>query len=166
VLRLNCQGIPVAIVADALRRLEDELWFPHFEKNFYYFSNVVGLNRVVIYKKEAIKDGDIEADIRKRIEKIAGTDFDVCIWPKPSLTRRAKEYLKEQEVILSKLSPKVLVEKAFSKEDERKNMTEIWKSFLQYPDLPILEGENMLKDTIAQGVQTGTFGLAVNGKIR
>jgi hypothetical protein len=263
---------------------------------------VVGLNRVVIDKEEAIKEEDIEAEIRRRIEKIAGTDFEVYIWPKtssdipdskklklivlpphytvrdqatekfvqniiskystgfrtykntlmflitdpneyegfkrvtrrflalnaiktdketmkrlveedkerveqklkdadaslsikllsayrylakaskdgiqtfdlgiptigekPSLTRRAKEYLKDQEVILSKLSPKVLLEKTFSKEDERKNTTEIYESFLKYPDLPILENENVLKDTIAQGVQTGTFGLAVNGKIR
>ena len=295
------QGIPATIVTDALRRLEDELWFLHFEKNFYYFSNVVGLNRVVIDKEEAIKDEDIEAEIRKRIEKIAGTDFDVYIWPKtnsdipdnkklklivlppqhtikdhatekfvqniinkystgfrtykntlmflitdpneyegfkritrrflalhaiktdketmkrlveedkerveqklkdadaslsvkllsayrylakaskdgiqtfdlgiptigekPSLTKRTKEYLKDQEVILSKLSPKVLLEKTFSKEDERKNITEIWESFLKYPDLPILESENVLKDTIAQGVQTGTFGLAIDDKI-
>ncbi|MEM3798286.1 MAG: DUF499 domain-containing protein [Candidatus Bathyarchaeia archaeon] len=295
------QGIPATIVTDALRRLEDELWFLHFEKNFYYFSNVVGLNRVVIDKEEAIKDEDIEAEIRKRIEKIAGTDFDVYIWPKtnsdipdnkklklivlsphytikdsatekfvqniinkystgfrtykntlmflithpdeyegfkritrrylaldaiktdketmkrlveedkerveqklkdadtslplkllstyrylakaskdgiqtfdlgiptigekPSLAKRAKEYLKDQEVILSKLSPKVLLEKTFSKEDERKNITEIYESFLKYPDLPILENENVLRDTIVQGVQTGTFGLAIDDKI-
>jgi predicted AAA+ superfamily ATPase len=295
------QGIPATIVTDALRRLEDELWFLHFEKNFYYFSNVVGLNRVVIDKEEAIKDEDIEAEIRKRIEKIAGTDFDVYIWPKtnsdipdnkklklivlppqytikdhatekfvqniinkystgfrtykntlmflitdpneyegfkritrrflaldaiktdketmkrlveedkerveqklkdadtslsikllsayrylakaskdgiqtfdlgiptigekPTLTKRTKEYLKDQEVILTKLSPKVLLEKTFSKEDERKNITEIYESFLKYPDLPIIENENVLKETIAQGVQTGTFGLAINEEI-
>jgi hypothetical protein len=295
-------GIPATIVTDALRRLEDELWFLHFEKNFYYFSNVVGLNRVVIDKEEAVKDEDIEEEARKRIEKIAGTDFDVYIWPKTnsdipdnkklklivlspqymmnepatekfiqniinkystgfrtykntlmflitdpneyegfkritrrflaldaiktdketmkrlieedrerveqklkdadsslsikllstyrylakaskdglqtldlgiptigeklSLTRRTKEYLKDQEVILSKISPKVLLEKTFSKEDERKNVTEIWEAFLKYPDLPILEGENVLKDAITQGVQSGTFGLMINDEIR
>jgi len=296
------QGIPATIVTDALRRLEDELWFLHFEKNFYYFSNVVGLNRVVIDKEEAIKDENIEEEVRKRIEKIAGTDFDVYIWPKTnsdipdnkklklivlspqyimkdpatekfvqniinkystgfrtykntlmflitdsseyegfkritrrflaldaiktdketmkrlieedrerveqklkdadtslsikllsayrylakaskdglqtfdlgiptigeklSFTRRTKEYLRDQEVILSKISPKVLLEKTFSKEDERKNVTEIWEAFLKYPDLPILEGENVLKDAITQGVQSGTFGLMINEEIR
>lgn len=35
------EGIPSAIVADAIKRLEDESWYLHFEKNFYYFSNVV-----------------------------------------------------------------------------------------------------------------------------
>ena len=38
------EGIPPAIISDALRRLEDQLWFLHFEKNLYYFSSVVGLN--------------------------------------------------------------------------------------------------------------------------
>jgi len=296
------QGIPATIVTDALRRLEDELWFLHFEKNFYYFSNVVGLNRVVIDKEEAIKDENIEEEVRKRIEKIAGTDFDVYIWPKTnsdipdnkklklivlspqftmkdpatekfiqntinkystgfrtykntlmflitdpneyegfkritrrflaldsikadketmkrlieedrerveqklkdadsslsikllsayrylakaskdgfqtldlgiptigeklSFTRRTKEYLRDQEVILGKISPKVLLEKTFSKEDERKNVTEIWEAFLKYPDLPILEGESVLKDAITQGVQSGTFGLMINEEIR
>jgi len=78
------EGIPAAIVGDALRRLEDELWFLQFEKNFYYFSNIVGLNRVIIDKEETIKDDDIVEEIRKRIEKIAGKDFDVFIWPKSS----------------------------------------------------------------------------------
>jgi len=296
------QGIPATIVTDALRRLEDESWFLHFEKNFYYFSNVVGLNRVVIDKEEAVKDEDIEGEVKERIEKIAGTDFDVYIWPKTnsdipdnkklklivlspqfmmkdpatekftqniinkystgfrtykntlmflitdpneyegfkritrrflaldaiktdketmkrlveedkerveqklkdadsslsikllsayrylakaskdgiqtldlgiptlgerlSLTRRTKEYLKDQEVILSKISPKVLLERTFSKEDERKNITEIWEAFLKYPELPILEGENVLKDAIIQGVQSGTFGLMINDKVR
>jgi len=76
------QGIPATIVTDALRRLEDELWFLHFEKNFYYFSNIVGLNRVVIDKEEAVKDEDIEEEVKQRIDKIKGTDFDVYLWPK------------------------------------------------------------------------------------
>lgn len=295
------EGIPSAIVADALRRLEDELWFLHFEKSFYYFSNVVGLNRVVIDKEEAVKDENIEEEIRKRVEKIAGTDFEIFVWPKsnsdipdnkklklvimshhfpaadPStqkfveevidkystgfrtykntlmflitdpneykgfkrsvrrllaldaiktdkktmerlteddrdkvhqklkdadssvfvriltlyrhmakaskdgtrtfdlgiptvgerlLSSRAKEYLEDQEILLNKISPKVLFERTFSKDDERKSVTEVWEAFLKFPELPILEGENVLENAVVQGVENGTFGLLIGDKIR
>jgi hypothetical protein len=296
------EGIPPAIVTDALRRLEDELWFLHFEKSFYYFSNVVGLNRVVIDKEEAIRDEEIEEEIRKRIEKIASTDFDVFICPKSnsdipdnkklklivlsnyymaddplteefiadiinkystgfrtykntliflitdpneyqgfkrsvrrllaldaiksdketmkrlteedrarvvqkltdadysvsikllslyrhmakasrdgiqkfdlgiltvgeklSLSRRARDYLKDQEILLEKISPKVLFEKTFSKEDERKTIAEIWEAFLKFPELPILAGEYVLRNAVIQGVENGTFGLMFDDEVR
>jgi len=296
------EGIPPAIVGDAVRRLEDELWFLHFEKNLYYFSKIVGLNRVIIDKEEAVKDDDIVEEIRKRIEKIAGTDFDVFIWPKsnsdipdnkklklivlshyymvedplteefiadiinkystgfrtykntlmflitdpneyegfkrtirrflalntiktdketmkrlteedrerveqklkdtdssipikilsvyrhmvkaskdgtkafdlgiptvgekPSLTARTRDYLKDQEVLLDKISPKVLFDRTFSKEDERKTVAEVWESFLKFPELPILGGDYVLRNAVIQGVQSGAFGLLIDGKIR
>jgi len=295
------EGIPPAIVTDALRRLEDELWFLHFEKNFYYFSNIVGLNRVIIDKEEIIKDEEVEEEIRKRIEKIAGTDFDVFIWPessadipdnkklkliilphtymnddlqtknfiteiinkhstgfrtykntlffliadpneyqgfkrtvrrflaldaikndkgtlkrlteedqkrvnqklkdadtsvsvklltlyrhlakasrdgiqtldlgiptvgeKLSLTKRAREYLKYQEILLDKISPKVLIQKTFSEDDETKTVAEIWEAFLKYPELPILTNEQTLRNAITEGVKNGVFGLKTNEKI-
>jgi hypothetical protein len=126
--------------------------------------------------EQKLKDADTSLSIKllsayrylAKASKDRIQTFDLgipTIGEKPTLTKRTKEYLKDQEVILSKLSPKVLIEKTFSKEDERKNITEIWESFLKYPDLPILESENVLKDTIAQGVQTGTFGLAIDDKI-
>lgn len=296
------EGIPSAIVADALRRLEDELWFLHFEKNFYYFSNVVGLNRVVIDKEEGVKDSEIEEEIRERIRKIAGTDFDVFVWPKSnsdipdnkklklivmshelaagdsstrkfvedvinkhstgfrtykntllflitdpnefkgfkrsvrrllaldaiktdkktmerlteedrdrvrqklkdsdasvfvrilslyrhmakaskdgvqtfdlgiptvggklSLSSRVKAYLEDQEILLSKVSPKVLFERTFSEDDDRKSVSEVWEAFMKFPELPILEGEHVVRNAVVQGVQAGTFGLLIDDKIQ
>jgi hypothetical protein len=295
-------GIPATIVTDALRRLEDDLWFLHFENNFYYLSNIVGLNRVIIDKEEAVKDNDVETEVKKRIEKIAGTDFDVYIWPKTNsdipdnkklkfivlapqmtvndsstkrfmqdtinkystgfrtykntlmflvtdqneydgckrttcrflaldsikaeketlkrlteedrqrveqklkdtdsslsikllstyrylakasksgiqtcdlgiptlgdrqtLTKRTRNYLKDQEILLDKISPKALLEKTLSTEDERKSVTEIWEAFLKYPELPILESENVVKDAVVQGIQSGTFGLEFDNETR
>lgn len=49
--------------------------------------------------------------------------------------------------------------KTFSKEDERKSTLEIWEGFLKFPELPILENEDILKNTIAKGVQEEAFGL-------
>jgi len=296
------EGIPSAIIGEAVRRLEDELWFLHFEKNLYYFSNVVGLNRVIVDKEEAIKDDDIEAEIKQRIEKVSGTDFDVYTWPKsssdipdnkklklivlspqymvndpktmkfiadiinkystgfrtykntmmflvidpneydgfkrtvrrylalntikteketlrmlveedkervehkfkdsdasiplkilslyrymikaskdgtakfdlgiptvgekPSLSRRTKEYLKDQEILLDKISPKVLLEKTFSKEDERKSIADVREAFLKFPELPMLDGEQVVTNALVQGVREGTLGLLINERAR
>ena len=295
------EGIPPAIVSDALRRLEDQLWFLHFEKNLYYFSSVVGLNRVIIDREEAVKIEDIEEEFRERIDKVAGNDFDVFIWPNSnsdipdnkkiklvvlsqkymagddvsgqfitdiidrhstgfrtykntliflvadpneyegfrsttrrflalnsikgdkvtmerlaeedrervdqklkdanssastrlisvyrhvakaskegtktfilgiptvgerlSLTKRVKDHLRDQEAILDKISPKVLLERTFSKEDERKNVAEVWEAFLKFPELPILESEHVIKDAVIQGVQNEVFGLLIDDKI-
>lgn len=297
------EGIPPAIVGDALRRLEGELWYLHFDEknNLYYFSSMVGLNKVIIDKEEAIKKEDIQNEIRKRIEKMAGEGFDIYIWPKASedipdnrrlkliilpldftaseertrsilrefidkhgvgfrsykntlifliadedelgaletavrhflalkeikeeeetfkslsemdrgrleqklresddpvslrilstyrhlavgsregvqifdmgipslggrlsLCARAKDFLQEQEILLSKISPKAMMDKAFSEEDKEKSVSEIGEAFLKYPGLPILERETVLKNTIAEGVQKGVFGLLKEGRI-
>jgi len=83
-----------------------------------------------------------------------------------ALTGRVRDYLKDQDILLEKLSPKVLLEKTFSKDDKQKNFTEIWESFLKYAELPMLESENVLKNAIVQGVQNGIFGIAIGEKVR
>jgi hypothetical protein len=82
-----------------------------------------------------------------------------------SLSMKVKHYLKDQEVLLDKLSPKVLIEKTFTEQDERKNLVEIWEAFLKYYDLPILESESVLKNTVVKGVQDGVFGLSIGDKV-
>ena len=297
------EGIPPAIIGDALKKLEDidGPLYLHFEKGLYYFSSQVGLNRIILDKEEAIKEEEIEDEIKRRIEKVAGKDFEVYVWPKsnadipdnkkiklvilplnlmiddpnteefiqdiltnystgyrtykntlmflvpdpneyeglkesvrrflalqtitsdkevwktlteadkdkasqwfkdkdsdvwfkiisiyrylikgskdglkefdlgiptvgerPSFSMRVKHYLKDQEILLDKLSPKVLIEKTFSEKDEHKNLAEIWETFLKYYDLPILESENVLKSTVVKGVQDGVFGLLIGDKV-
>jgi hypothetical protein len=95
-------------------------------------------------------------------------EFDLgipTVGEKESISSRVKDYLKDEEVLLDKLSPKVLLEKTFSKEDERKSVLEIWEGFLKFPELPMLEDEHVLKSTIVEGVQEGVFGILMNGKI-
>ncbi|MEM5855411.1 MAG: DUF499 domain-containing protein [Candidatus Aenigmatarchaeota archaeon] len=82
-----------------------------------------------------------------------------------TLSRRIKDYLKDQEVLLEKISPKVLFEKTFSEEDERKSVAEIIEAFLKFPELPMVEDEHVIKNSIVQGVQTGIFGLLIDDKI-
>jgi hypothetical protein len=84
-LKVAClrEGIPPAIIGDALKKLEDidGPLYLHFEKGLYYFSSQVGLNRIILDKEEVIKEEEIKDEIKRRIEKIAGKDFEVYIWP-------------------------------------------------------------------------------------
>lgn len=297
-------GVPPAIIGDALRRLEDidGPLYLHFERNLYYFSSRVGLNRLIIEREEAVREEDLEREVRERIEKMAGKDFKVSIWPKASvdipddkklklailsfdltmqnpktgefisealttystgfrtykntlvflvadqseydslrteakrylalkaisedremaktlseedkervkqrlkdvdssvlhkiisvyrylakasregfetrdmgtptlgerltLTGRVRDFLIDQEILLNKLAPKVLLERVFSKGEDKKSFSEIWEAFLKYPELPMLEDENVLKNTIIQGVRDGVLGIDIGGKIR
>lgn len=77
------EGIPSAIVGDALRRLEDidGPLYLHVDKGPYYFSSKVGLNRLIIEREETIGEEEINEEVKRRVEEIAGADFDVYIWP-------------------------------------------------------------------------------------
>jgi hypothetical protein len=78
------EGIQPAVVSDALRRLEDELWYLHVEGGTYSFSSQPNLNRVIIEKEETITEELITQEIRSRLEKLAGSDLRVMLWPKTS----------------------------------------------------------------------------------
>jgi len=78
------EGIPPALVGDALRRLEDELWYLHVEGGVYSFSSQPNLNRVIVEKEEAVKDEHILDEIRQRLGTLAGGEMAVRIWPKES----------------------------------------------------------------------------------
>lgn len=79
------------------------------------------------------------------------TTFDMGIPAVGELTisRRVKKYLEDQEILLRKLSPKVLLEKASSKDDKSKSLGDILEAFLKYLELPMLESEDVLKSTIS-----------------
>jgi predicted AAA+ superfamily ATPase len=296
--------VPPAIIGDALRRLEDidGPLYLHLERGLYYFDSKVGLNRLVVEREEAVREDELEAELRREVEKASGRDFEVFVWPRSSadvpdskklkmailpfdfvmqdprtaelvqevltkystgfrtykntlmllvadqneygalktevrrylainaikedrermrtlseedrervnqrakdvessvrvkavsvyrylakaskegvatfdmgiatvgerltLTGRARDFLVGQEILLKKLAPKVVLERAFSKDEDQKSFTEIWEAFLKYPELPVLESESVLKSAIAQGVQNGVFGISIGEKVR
>ncbi|MEM2991632.1 MAG: DUF499 domain-containing protein, partial [Halobacteria archaeon] len=290
-------GIPPAIVGDAVRRLEEELWYLHIDRSLYYFLNQPNLNRVIIDKEEIISDEEVEEEIQRRIHRIAGTALEVYLYPKASsdipdtkkiklailspnypfqatatrgfieelltkystgfrtykntilflmidsneyegirksvrrylalnlikedreliktlseenkkflenkfkelevsipfkilsayrylakgskeginyldmgiptlgerqpITSRVKEYLKDQEKLLDKISPKRLLDLAFGREEEKKSVKELWESFLKYPELPLLASEDVLKNAIVEGVKRKDLGALI-----
>ncbi len=75
--------------------------------------------------------------------------------PKPSdddsLTNRAVNFLKSQQLIIDELTPIYLVDRVFSKEEPSKSLREIWSLFLSTPGFPILENKKVLINTIKEG---------------
>ena len=76
-----------------------------------------------------------------------------------SLARRVREYLRGQDILLERLGPRQLMEKAMSKDEAEKSLADLYDAFLRYPHLPILESEDVLRRTITQGVREGAFGV-------
>ena len=298
-LALLREGIPPTIIEDGIRRLENMLWYLHTENGLYYFSNIIGLNRVIIDKIEGVKHEEIKKEIGRRVRKNLGRDFTPYIWPKQNrdipdnktiklivlpyeltidkpeteefisdmiqnyltgfrsfknsliflisdqyeydaiikkvrrylalksiteheardekltsddeerlyemqteigqsieiisgyrhlakaskegfqtfdmgipiigeditLTKRVKDYLKEQEMLLDRVSPKVLLEKTFSEDDDEKSISKIWEGFVNIPGMFLLENESVLTNSVIRGVREGFFGLKVGDKI-
>ena len=76
--------IPAAVVGDAVRRLEEDLWYLHAEGGLYYFTNQANLNKVILEKEEAVRDDQLADEIRSRLEKIAGSELRVFLGPTTS----------------------------------------------------------------------------------
>jgi len=300
-LALLREGIPPAVVGDALRRLEDELWFLHEENSFYSFSSQPNLNRVIVEKEEAVKDDQITEETRTRLEKAAGSELRVTLWPKVSqdvsdtrelklavlsldqtrqnsgttsfveellkkcgtpfrtyqnaflvlapdsgeagtlrqqvkrvlalrsiredhslmrqltddnkktlesklkdtdavipflmlaayrhlakageggiewldlglptvgekgsLARRVREYLKSQEALLDKIPARRILQKTLRDDEQEKQLGDILDAFLKYPQLPMLENEEVLHKAIAQGVHDREFGVRAGDRV-
>jgi hypothetical protein len=77
---------------------------------------------------------------------------------KLSLGERVWQYLKDEERILSSLSPKLILERAFAKDETEKILQGIYDIFLKTPGLPCLESDKNLVDAVIQGVKTGLLG--------
>lgn len=76
-----------------------------------------------------------------------------------NLSDRVMHYLKDQEKILSRLTPKFILEKTFANDENEKELKEIYNLFLKTPGLPLLEDEEVLLNAVKDGVKSGLFGL-------
>jgi hypothetical protein len=300
-LALLREGIPPALVGDALHRLKDELWYLHVEGGVYSFSSQPNLNRVIVEKEEAVGEELIIEQIRARLEECAGNELRVTLWPKASqdvpdtkelklailalehtkqnratgamveellkkcgekfrtyqntllvlapdedkllslrqnvkrylalrairydealmrqlseenrktleskwndvyslipfellsvyrylaksgengmewfdlgiptvgerssLSRRVYEYLKNQELLLERISPHILLKKSLREDEHEKPVSEIVEAFLRYPQLPMVRSVAVIEQAISQGVQQGVFGIRVGERV-
>lgn len=296
-------SIPPAIVGDAIKRLEEELWYLYSENSLYYFGNQPNLNRIIIDCEEAIKDEDAEKEIKQAIEKISGKEFVVFLWPQTNadipddkrlklvllsprfsfganetrkfvneilakkgasgefrtykntivfaiiseneyksirklvvrllslrsinddkrimrtlsdenrlllseklkeaessvpfklfsayrhiakggeeavqfynlgiatvgevldISKRVKNYLKEQDLLLTQVSPTYVIEQTFAEDEESKTFGEVKESFYKFTSLPTVVDEDVIKDSIYKGTANGTLGVKIADEV-
>jgi len=297
-LALLREGIPSPIVGDVLRRLEDELWYLHVESGLYRFTSQPNLNRIMVEREDAIREENIEEELRDWLQKLAGRELKVYLYPqgpgdipdtrelklalvapekrpaikelleksgeafrvyrntlvvltaeqqelltlrrqikrylalrsirddKPmmkqlseenrrileqklkdaeghipfqllsayrhlaksgageqgleikwfdlglptvgersTIAKRVRDYLKSQEILLERIAPDKLLQKTLKTEETEKPLKEIYEMFLKYPHLSLLEGEDVLRQAVSQGVGNGLFGLRIGERI-
>ncbi|HXG31680.1 MAG TPA: ATPase, partial [Thermodesulfobacteriota bacterium] len=76
-----------------------------------------------------------------------------------TISERVKQYLKDQEKLLSNLTPKYLLDKTFGKDESEKSLKEIYELHLKAPGMPIPESEDVLIYTVKEGVKAGLLGI-------
>lgn len=82
-----------------------------------------------------------------------------------TLSERVWTYLVEEELLLEHLAPRVIVEKAMGAEEREKGLSEIYESFLRYPELPMLARKAVLIEAVIRGVREGVFGVRVGERV-
>ncbi len=119
--------------------------------------------------KKKLKEArrEITSNILTAYRHLAFLDVDGLKWkdmgiivPEATvkISERVKRYLKDQEKVLSRITPKYIVEKVLGTEGE-KTLQEIHELFLKTPGLPILESEHVLINAVKEGVKSGILGI-------
>ncbi len=76
-----------------------------------------------------------------------------------TISKRVKQHLKDQERILSRITPKYIIDKAFASDEDEKELRDIYELFLKMPGMPILESDSVLLEAIKEGVKSGLLGI-------
>ncbi|MGQ9475648.1 MAG: DUF499 domain-containing protein, partial [Actinomycetota bacterium] len=104
------EGIPATIVGDAVKKLEEELWYFHTEGNLFSFTNQPNLNRVIVDREETVVDG-IRDTLEEELRQMVGSEFDVKIWP-----RQPRDIPDGKKIRLALLSPDHLYPERYTDE--------------------------------------------------
>jgi predicted AAA+ superfamily ATPase len=84
---------------------------------------------------------------------------------KGSLAARVREYLKNQELLLERISSVHLLKKALREDEQEKPVTEIADMFLRYPQLPMLKSRDVIEQAISEGVRDGVFAVKIGDRV-
>ncbi|MCB0169348.1 MAG: ATP-binding protein [Anaerolineae bacterium] len=84
-----------------------------------------------------------------------------------TLAGRVRKRLVDDQRLLDRLDPRLISEgkgeqwRLWPSDEEKINVATLWDYFCRFPYLPMLTGQDALKQTIAWGVQRGLFGYAL-----
>ncbi|MCS7237814.1 MAG: DUF499 domain-containing protein [Thermoguttaceae bacterium] len=73
--------IPVSLVGDTLKRLENLLWYLNEDNNRFYFSTEPNLIRILQEKEEQVTEDQLVNQVRKNLEELVGNELKVFLWP-------------------------------------------------------------------------------------
>jgi hypothetical protein len=96
---------------------------------------------------------------------VAWRDIGLPTVGEKSLSGRVFQSLKNEERILSLITPKLILERAFREDEEEKSVQEIYELFLKTPGLPCLESENVLVEAVKQGVKSRLLGIRIGERV-
>lgn len=292
--------MPAALVGDAIKRLEDELWYLHSERGLYCFTSQPNLNRIRIEREEAVREEQVTVELRRLVEDLAGSELQTFVWPRApqdipdtkelklavlgpehtrpgpaeelarllleqagaafrahrntlvvlapdrgelaalrqklrrllalrsisgdrglwtrlseenrrkvegdlkalqgaiesdlrstyrhlakasaggvlwfdmgiptvgetaSLARRVRDYLRSRDILADKIAPSQLLAKALAQGEGEKPLSQVWELFLRYPDLPMLEGPQVVEQAAREGAKEGVLGLRIGERV-
>jgi len=120
------EGIPPAMVGDAVNKLKDELWYFHPEDSLFSFTNQPNLNRVIIDREETVA-GAVREALREELERIKGSELDVRVWP-----RQPSDIPDGKRIRLAVLSPDHLYADKYTEEFVAALFTKSGEAFRAY----------------------------------
>jgi len=82
-----------------------------------------------------------------------------------AISERVKLYLEDQEKLLSKLTPRYILEKTFGEEDDEKLLKDIYELFFKTPGFPLPESEGVIIKAVADGVKAGILGMQEDSNV-
>jgi len=127
------EGIEPTIVGDAVKKLEEELWYLHAEGNLFYFTNQPNLNRMIIDREETMKDEKIYSTIEQEVRNLAGKELDVVIFP-----GKSQDIPDNKKIRLVILSPKYLYPSETTKDFIEKLFSECGEGYRTYKNSLII----------------------------
>ena len=83
-IKLSCAvpGNPSSIVAEAVSKLEERLFYLHEEGGKYFFTNQPNLNRILLTKMESISEEKLEEEEKIALSRnLSKRDIEIYIWP-------------------------------------------------------------------------------------
>ncbi|HAW50200.1 TPA: ATPase [bacterium] len=92
-------------------------------------------------------------------EGLAWKDLGVPTVGMSIISERIKQYLKDQEKILLRITPQYIIDRAFAKDENEKGLRDTYELSLKTPGMPVLENENVLFEAVRDGVRNGFIGV-------
>ncbi len=83
-----------------------------------------------------------------------------------TISDRVKQHLKDNERLLSRLTPKYILDKMFTNTNDEKTVAEIYELALKTPGMPIPESIEVIYRTVQEGVQNRFLGVKENSNVR